>query len=83
MLSVKGVVGCEVIRNGGWGFTKHVRHDRIQSHIADCERILKAVFLAAFYGYQLIAVAGKLTQIQPLPILGSLLQPECHAFQGR
>lgn len=62
MFRVKGFVGCEVIRNGSCGFTKHIGHNRIQSHIADSERILKAVFLAAFHGNQLIAIAGKLTQ---------------------
>ena len=62
MLRIKGLVGCEVIRNSSCGFTKHIGHNRIQCYIADCERILKAVFLAAFHGYQLIAVAGKLTQ---------------------
>ena len=62
MFGVKGLVGCEVIRNCSCGFTKHIGHDRIQSHIADCERILKAIFLTAFHGHQLIAVAGKLTQ---------------------
>lgn len=62
MFRIKGFVGCEVIRDGGCGFTKHIRHDRIQSYIADCERILKAVFLTAFHGNQLIAVAGKLAQ---------------------
>lgn len=62
MLRIKGLVGCEVIRNCGCGFTKHIGHNRIQCYIADCERILKAIFLTAFHGYQLIAVAGKLTQ---------------------
>ena len=62
MFRVKGFVGCEVIRNGSCGFTKHIGHDRIQSHIADSERILKAVFLAALHGNQLIAVAGELPQ---------------------
>ena len=62
MFGVKGLVGCEVIRNCSCGFTKHIGHNGIQSHIADCERILKAIFLTAFHGYQLIAVAGKLTQ---------------------
>ena len=62
MIRVKGFIGCEVVRNCSCGFTKHIGHDRIQSHIADCERILKAIFLTAFHGHQLIAVAGKLTQ---------------------
>lgn len=47
MVRVKGFVGCEVIRNGGCGFAKHIRHNGIQSHIANGERILKVVFLTA------------------------------------
>ena len=31
---------------------KHIGHDRIQSHIANSECILKAVFLAALHRYQ-------------------------------
>ena len=62
MIQVKGFVGCEVVRNCSCGFTKHIGHNRIQSHIADSKRILKSVFLAALHGNQLIAVAQKLTQ---------------------
>ena len=62
MFRVKGFVGCEIIRNRSCGFAKHIGHNRIQCHIADSKRILKAVFLAAFHGNQLIAVAQKLTQ---------------------
>ena len=62
MLGGKGFVGCEVIRNCSCGFAKHVGHNRIQRHIADCERILKTVFLAAFHRNQFIAVAGKFTE---------------------
>ena len=62
MIRIKGSVGCEVIRNGSCRFTKHIGHNGIQSHIADSECILKTVFLAAFHGNQLIAVASKLSQ---------------------
>ena len=62
MVRVKGFIGCEVIRNGGCGFAKHIGHNGIQCHIADGKGILEAVLLAAFHRNQFIAVAGKLTQ---------------------
>ncbi len=49
MYRIKGFVGCEVIRNGDCGFTKHIGHNGIQCHIADGKRILKPIFLAAFH----------------------------------
>lgn len=62
MFWVKGFVGCKVACDGSCGFTKYIGHNRIQCYIADAKRILKAIFLAAFYRYQLMAVAGGLTQ---------------------
>ena len=62
MILVKGFAGCEVIRNGGCGFAKHIGHNKIQCHIADSKRILKPVFLAAFHRDQFVAVAGKLAK---------------------
>ena len=59
MLRVKRFVGCEVIRNGGCGFAKHIGHNRIQCHVADGKRILKAVLLAAPHRNQFVAVTSK------------------------
>lgn len=56
MLCVKILIGCEVVRDGGCGLAKHIRHDGIQRHVADGERVLEAVFLTAFRGCELIAV---------------------------
>ena len=68
MFRVKGSVGCEVIRNGGCGFAKHIGHNAIQCHIADSKCILETIFLAAFHRNQLIAVAGKFPQNADIPI---------------
>lgn len=62
MVRVKGFVGCEVFCNGGCGFTKYIGHNGIQSQIADSQRILKTVLLAAFHRREFVAVACKLTQ---------------------
>ena len=62
MLGVKILVGCEVIRNSGCGFAKHIGHDGIQRHIADGKGILKAVFLAASHRCELIAVTSQFAE---------------------
>ena len=62
MVRIKGFVGCEVIRNGNCGFTKHIGHNGIQCHVADSKRILKTVLLTASHGCELVAVASKLSQ---------------------
>jgi len=58
MLSVKILIGCQVIRDSSCGLPKHIRHDGFKSHIADGKCILGAVFLTAFHRCEL----GKLPQ---------------------
>lgn len=62
MLRVEGFVGCQVIRDGGCGFAKHIRHDGVESNIADGKSVLKSVFLAAPHRCELIAITSELTQ---------------------
>ena len=58
MLWVKILIGCQVICDCGRRFAKHIRHDRIKSHIADSKGILKTILLAAFHRSEFVTVAG-------------------------
>ena len=62
MLRVERFVGCEVIRDGSCGFTKHIRHDGVERDIADSKGVLKAVFLAAPHRREFAAVPRELAQ---------------------
>lgn len=62
MFCVKGLVGCQVIRNSGCGFAKHIRHDRVQRDVANSESVLKPVFLTAPHGSEFVPVAGQFPQ---------------------
>ena len=62
MLGTKGFIGCQVRHDSGHRFTEHLRHNRIQSHIADGKSILKTVFLAALHRSELVTIAGEFTQ---------------------
>ena len=62
MLRVEGFVGCQVIRDGGCGFAKHVRHDGVERDIADGKSVLKAVFLTAPHRDEFATVSCELTQ---------------------
>ena len=62
MLWIKILIGCQVIRDCGRGFTKHIRHNGIKSHIANGKSVLKTILLTALHRSELIAVAGQLPQ---------------------
>ena len=60
MCRIKDFVGCQVIRDGGCGFSEHIGHNGVESHIAYGESILKTVLYAAFHTGQLVTVPGQL-----------------------
>lgn len=62
MLCVERFGGCEVIRNGGCRFAKHIRHYRVKHDIVNGKGVLKTVFLTASHRDEFATVSRELSQ---------------------